>query len=92
VTGHEAELVADFQDALGIVDDAVLIRALDILHVVAAKDEREAGVDRLCLEAGIADQIALSGLEWLITEVRMNNAFSHSPWSMRVPVRSRMRP
>ena len=39
-----------------------------------------------------ASQIALSALAWLITDVRMNSAFSHSPWSMRFPSLSRMRP
>ena len=39
-----------------------------------------------------ASTIALSALAWLITEVRMNSAFSHSPWSIRLPSLSRIRP
>ena len=39
-----------------------------------------------------ASTIALSALAWDMTEVRMKNAFSHSPWSIRLPSLSRMRP
>src|SRR6056297_428900 len=39
-----------------------------------------------------ASTMALSALAWLMTDVRINSAFSHSPWSMRLPSLSRMRP
>src|SRR5690606_20409959 len=62
VAWHQTQLLADLEHALGIFDDAVLVRALDVFHVAAPVDDRQAAVDRLRLQAGIDDRLVGLGV------------------------------
>ena len=56
MAGDELQLLVDLQDAALVLDHAVLVGALDVFHIRAAEDEGQAAVDRLGLEAGVADR------------------------------------
>jgi hypothetical protein len=45
VSGHKTQLLVDFEHALRVFDNAVLIRAFDVFDVVTGVDEGETGVD-----------------------------------------------
>src|SRR6185437_362472 len=56
MAGNELQLFVDTQNTAPVLDDAVLVRAVDVSHIVAAMDDGQAAIDRLRLEARIADR------------------------------------
>jgi hypothetical protein len=90
VAGHQAQLVVDPQHARRVFDTPC--SSLHLTYFTSCARRPPAGPLSTDCAFSPASTIALSALAWLITLVRMNSAFSHSPWSMRLPSLSRMRP
>ena len=68
VARHQPQLLAYFQRAGGVGDHAVLVRAFDVFHVIAAEDEGQTAVHRLCLEARIHDGLVSLGVAHHLSE------------------------
>jgi len=57
MAGDKLELVIHLEHAVRIGDHAMLVRAFDIFDIVTAKDRRQAAIDTLRLQTGIADSL-----------------------------------
>ena len=57
VAGHQLQLLAHLENAVGVRDHAMLVRALDVFDVPAPEDDRQTAVDRLRLQPGIDDRL-----------------------------------
>lgn len=62
MTRNETKLFVDLENTGRILDDAVLVAAFDVFHIVAAVNEGEPAIDRLRLQAGIADCLVGLGM------------------------------
>ena len=60
--GDVLELVVDLEDIAEVLDDTMFIAALDVFHVRAAIDHRQARTHRLRLGAGIDNRLVGLGV------------------------------
>src|SRR6185437_3886841 len=62
MSGDELQLFIDAKNAALVLDDAVFVRSADVFHVAAPMDEGQAAVERLYLEARVADRLIGFGM------------------------------
>ena len=83
--GTSLSLSFTFRTLVRVGNHPMLVRAFQHIQHLSARRSQVIHCPRHCALRP-ASTIAFSGFAWLMTLVRMNSAFSHSPWSMRLSI------